>query len=75
MNTEQPSITADILTSLSSNKEVTNFVTCHILKKGLDKGIYNFNQVMVFMVGGGSLSEFEYVDEVLSKNGKSVIYY
>ncbi len=74
MNTEQPSITADILTSLSNNKEVTNFVTCHSLKKGFDKDKLNqtFSQVIVFMVGGGSLSEYEYVDEVLKKNNKSV---
>lgn len=74
MNTEQPSITADILTSLANNREVSNFVSCHALKKGLDRVNYSFNQIIVFMVGGGSLSEYEYVDEVLSKNGKNVIY-
>jgi len=72
INTEQPSISADILTSLSSNKEVNNFVTVHTLKKGFDRGVYNFNQIIVFMVGGGSLCEFEYIEEVLSKIGKNV---
>jgi hypothetical protein len=73
MNTEQPSITADILTSLANNKEVNNFNSMHPLKKGLDKVNHNITQVIVFMVGGGSLSEFEYIQEVLTKNGKNVI--
>jgi hypothetical protein len=68
MSIEQPSIVADLLSSLAGNKEVPNFVTCHTLKKVAEKSNYNFNQVIVFMVGGGSLVEFEYVDNLLKKN-------
>jgi hypothetical protein len=68
MSIEQPSMVADLLSTLASNKEVSNFVTCHTLKKGAEKLNYNFNQVIVFMVGGGSLVEFEYVDNLLKKN-------
>ena len=72
MNTEQASITADITNSLVLGKEVTNFVSYNLLKKGIDKSNYNFTQVIVFLVGGGSLAEYEYVDELLAKNNKSV---
>lgn len=78
MNTEQPSITADILTSLSNNKEVPNFVSSHAFKKGQGKLIpgstKSFSHIIVFMVGGGSLSEYEYIDDILGKNKKQVIY-
>lgn len=76
MNAEQPSVTADILTSLVNNKEVTgqNFQTTHTLKKGLEKKDFNFASVIVFTVGGGSLSEYEYIEEVLGKSGKNVFF-
>jgi hypothetical protein len=76
MNAEQPSIAADILTSLSNNKEVTgqNFQTMHTLKKGIEKKEYNFSTVIVFTVGGGSLAEYEYIEEVLGKSGKNVLF-
>lgn len=72
MNTEQPSMVADISNSLASNKEVNNFVSYNLLKKGLDKINSNFNQVIIFIVGGGSLAEYEYVDELLTKNNRNV---
>jgi hypothetical protein len=74
MTTEQPSITAEIINSLSTNKEITSFVSYDLIKRRLDKTNNNFTQVMVFLVGGGNLAEFEYVDELLSKNGKNVKY-
>jgi hypothetical protein len=72
VNTEQASIVADISNSLAGNKEVNNFVTYNILKKGIDRSTYNTTQVIVFMVGGGSFAEYEYVEELLSQNNKNV---
>jgi hypothetical protein len=74
MNTEQSSMVADISNSLAGNKEVNNFVTYNILKKGQDKSMYNITQVIVFIVGGGSFAEYEYIEELLSKNSKNVIF-
>jgi hypothetical protein len=72
MNTEQASIVADISNSLAGNKEVNNFVTYNIIKKGIDRSTYNINQVIIFIVGGGSLAEYEYIEELLTKNNKNV---
>jgi hypothetical protein len=72
MTTEQSSVVADLANSLLSNKEVPNFVTYNLLKKSLDKGNYNFSQVIIFIIGGGSLSEYEFIDDLLKKNNKSV---
>lgn len=72
MNTEQSSMVADISNSLAGNKEVNNFVTYNLLKKSLDKNLYNITQVIVFVVGGGSFAEYEYIEELLSKNSKNV---
>jgi len=75
MSSVQPSIVADLVNSLSTKKEVNNFVTYNLLKKSIDNNINtNFEQVIVFMVGGGSLAEYEYVDQLLLQNKKNVIY-
>lgn len=73
MNTEQASIVADISNSLAGNKEVNNFVTYNLIKKSIDRSTYNIIQVIVFIVGGGSFAEYEYIDELLNKNNKNVI--
>jgi hypothetical protein len=75
ITTGQSSIVADISNSVACNKEVNNFVTYNLLKKSLDKNQYNINQVIVFTVGGGSFAEYEYIDELLSKNSKNVKYF
>lgn len=73
VNSEQPSMVADIINTLANNKEEkNNFVSYNLLKKGLDKVNNTFNQVIVFIVGGGSLAEYEYIDELANKNGKHV---
>lgn len=74
MTNQQVSVVADLAASASSNKEIPNFVTYNLLKKRQDSKIScNFNQVIVFMVGGGCLSEFEYLDEIIKKENKNVI--
>ena len=72
VTSEQTSIIAETINNLASNKEVKEYVSYNILKKGVDKITTNFNQVIVFVIGGGCLSEFEYVDEFLSKNDRTV---
>lgn len=72
MTTEQPSITAEIINSLSNNKDIANFVSYDLIKRKQEKTNNNYSQIIVFIVGGGSLAEFEYVDELLSKSGKQV---
>ena len=72
VTSEQTYIIAETINNLASNKEVKEYVSYNILKKGVDKITTNFNQVIVFVIGGGCLSEFEYVDEFLSKNDRTV---
>jgi hypothetical protein len=75
LTNDQPSVVADIANNLCSGKEVANFVSYNLIKKSVEKQNVNqtFNQIIVFAVGGGSLSEFEYLDELLVKNGRNVI--
>ncbi len=76
MTIKQPSLSADILDSLSNNKDVSNFVTYNFLKKTVEKvnPTQSFNQILVFFVGGGSLAEYEYLDQLFLKNNKNVFY-
>lgn len=76
MNVDQPSISADIVNSLTSNVKKPNFVTYNTYKKAFEKEnmSFNYSDVIVFMVGGGSLSELEYIEGLLDKGGKKVIY-
>ena len=76
MSSEQPSIVADIVNTLSSGTpKDSNFVSYNLIKKIIDTTIVNNNyeQVIVFMVGGGSLAEFEYIDHLLLQNRKNVL--
>jgi len=76
MSSEQPSTVADIVNNLSSKKNVNSFSSYNLLKKSIDDNINNnFEQVIVFMVGGGSLAEFEYIDQLLMQNHKNVYYF
>jgi hypothetical protein len=75
MSSEQSSVVADLTKSLLDNKEVPNFVSHNLIRKSQDKGTYNFTQVIIFIVGGGSLSEYEFVDDLLKKNNKNVKFY
>jgi hypothetical protein len=70
---EQTSIISEIVNNLASNKEVREYNTYNLIKKGMEKVNTNFNQVIVFVIGGGSLAEFEYLDESLNKNDRTVI--
>ena len=74
MTIKQPSLSADILDTLSNNKEVSNFVNYNFLKKSVEKinPNQNFNEIIVFFVGGGSLAEYEYLDQLYTKNNKNV---
>ena len=71
---EQTSIISETVNNLASNKEVKEYNTYNLIKKGMDKVNTNFNQVIVFVIGGGSLAEFEYLDESMNKNDRTVIY-
>lgn len=73
ITSEQISIIADTVNNLASNKEVREYVNYNILKKGIDKNISSsFNQVIVFVIGGGSLGELEYLEEFLNQNDRTV---
>ena len=72
--TEQTSIISETVNNLASNKEVKEYTTYNLLKKGVDKVNTNFNQVIVFVIGGGSLAEFEYLDDSMNKNDRIVVY-
>ncbi|MCQ2815811.1 MAG: hypothetical protein MJ252_00950 [archaeon] len=75
MSVEQPSISADIVNSLFFNKKVNGFNTYNTFKKAYEKeGAYTFSDVIVFVVGGGSFNEFEYIDELMKKNDIKTIY-
>jgi len=73
IGTEQTSIIADTINNLSTNKEVKEYITYNLLKKGFDKSINTtFNQVIIFTIGGGSLGELEYIEDFLNQNEKTV---
>jgi len=76
MSIKQPCLSADILDTLSNNKDVANFVNYNFLKRSTEKvnPNQNFSQVIVFFVGGGSLAEYEYLDQLFTKNNKNIIY-
>jgi len=70
---EQTSIIADTVNNLAMNKEVKEYVCYNLIKRGLDKTINQaFNQVIVFTIGGGSLGEFEYIEEHMNQNDRTV---
>lgn len=74
--TEQSSIISETVNSLASNKEVKEYNTYNLIKKGIDKcSQQNFSQVIVFVIGGGSLAEFEYLDESMNKNDRTVGFF
>jgi Sec1 family len=72
---EQTSIVADTINNLAANKEVKEYVAYNLLKKSVEKINNSFSQVIVFVIGGGCLSEFEYIDEFLTKNDRTVYLY
>lgn len=78
MTVDEPSIGAELINSLSMGKEISNFVTYDFIKKDVDKdknaSLNCYNQIIVFYIGGGCLGEFEYIDELLKKSNKNVIY-
>ena len=76
MAVEQPSIAADLVNSLANNKKIDNYNTYNLYKKSVEKETFNYmyNEVIVYVVGGGCLGEFEYIDELLKKSGKNVMY-
>lgn len=76
MTVEQPSVSADIINNLINNKAVDNFSTYNLFKKSVDKENlnYSYNEIMVFFIGGGSLGEYEYIDLLLQKGNKNVMY-
>jgi len=76
ITSEQPSIIADLVNSLSANKDIPNFVSYNLIKKSIDTKVNTeFSQVIVFLVGGGGLAEFEYLDQLLIQNYKNVNLY
>jgi hypothetical protein len=79
INKGYPSIVADLTHSLSTNKDTANYVAYNLVKRSLDKGSYNFTQVIVFIVGGGSLSEYESIiglfkDKKKNLNCSNIVY-
>lgn len=73
MSETQPSLVSDIVSNLSSGKEVVNYVEYNFLTKDkvVNKGT-SFSKVIVYICGGGSLVEYESVDAFLSQKGKQV---
>ena len=71
--TEQPSIVADVVNSVANGK-MKDFTEIVINEKFISENKNNCNNIFVFMVGGGSLAEYEYIYELLSKNRVNVIY-
>ena len=65
-----------IINNLVNNKAVDNFSTYNLFKKSVDKENlnYSYNEIMVFFIGGGSLGEYEYIDLLLQKGNKNVMY-
>lgn len=73
ITSEQTSIIADTVNNLASNKEVKEYVSYNLLKKGIEKNFNSsFNHVIVFVIGGGSLGELEYLEEFLNQNDRTV---
>lgn len=72
VTSEQTSLIADTVNNLASNKEIKEYVSFNLLKQTVEKNTSTFNQVIVFVVGGGSLAEYEYIEEFLNKNEKTV---
>ena len=76
LSIEQPSISADLINNLISNKQVEKFETYNLYNKCVERETidYNYTDVIVFFIGGGCFGEFEYIDEVMKKNGINIIY-
>jgi hypothetical protein len=69
MTSEQPSQVANIVNSLASQQFDSNYVSYSVMKKSIiENSNESFDQIIVFMVGGGCLSEFEYIDQLLIQN-------
>ena len=69
-------ITEDDIRIKAGVKLVDNYNTYNLYKKSVEKETFNYmyNEVIVYVVGGGCLGEFEYIDELLKKSGKNVMY-
>lgn len=68
---EQPSIMADLINLLAINKDILGFNTYNFYKKAMET---DYKDVIIFAIGGGCLGEFEYIDGILKKNVKNLIY-
>ena len=76
LNIEQPSISADLINNLGSNKQVEKFETYNLYKKCIEKENidYGYTDIIVFFIGGGCFGEYEYIEELMKKSGKNIIY-
>lgn len=79
MTIEQPSMITEVVNGLLVGKETDTFNTITMNEKYFDKVNNNIFQipiqhVFVFVIGGGSFGEFEYLNEYLGKNHIKVIY-
>ena len=76
LNIEQPSISADLINNLVSNKQVEKFETYNLYKKCIERENidYEYTDVIVFFIGGGCFGEYEYIEDLMKKSGKNIIY-
>lgn len=70
----QPSIIADIVNNLCSNKEIPNYVEYNLLTKDKKQSGKTYSNIIVFVCGGGSLVEFESLDSFVRKKNIKLIY-
>ena len=76
MTIEQPSVSADLVYKLVKNQNIQNWNTYSFHKKSVEKEMknYNYNNVICFFVGGGSLGEYEYIYDLLSQYNYNIYY-
>jgi hypothetical protein len=76
MSIEQPSISADLVDKLCRNQNIANWATYDFITKNIEKdgGNYSYDNVICFVIGGGSFGEYEYIYDLISQNGYNIYY-
>lgn len=74
MTETQPSLIADIINNICSNKEISNYVEYNLVTKDKRNSGKTYNNIIVFVCGGGSLVEFESLDSYVKKKNIKLIY-
>ena len=73
IKSDEPSIISNIIYSIYSNKNIENFSSMQ-LNNNIIKENDDINNIIIYILGGGSLAEYEYIYEKMRNNNVNIYY-